>query len=58
MASSQVGLLTNEELRAVVFPTSDTLRQIRDLENDPKPLILVNPQWKTSGALTRAPRGR
>lgn len=44
---------SNKSVAAVVFPISDTLKQIRLLAKDDesRPLLLVNPQWRSTGQI-------
>ncbi|KAK3237438.1 hypothetical protein CYMTET_52489 [Cymbomonas tetramitiformis] len=49
--SEPMGLFLTElrDIAVLVFPTADSLDKIRLLEKDPRPLILVNPQWSMQG---------
>lgn len=42
MESDPVALLYNDEMRAVVFPTAESLQDLRKLDQRNKPLILVS----------------
>ncbi len=47
-----VGSWQNERLAAVMFPTADTLTQVRQLARVKGPhrlMLVINPQWQTDG---------
>ena len=49
-----VGSWQNERLAAVMFPTADTLTQVRQLARVKGPhrlMLLINPQWQTGGQI-------
>lgn len=46
------GMWKNEAMSAVVFPSAETLPTLRQLDDeDQKLLLIINPQWQTSGQL-------
>lgn len=44
---------TNNSVAAIVFPISDTLKQIKSLAKDSekRPVLIVNPQWRSTGQI-------
>eukprot|EP00775_Hariotina_reticulata_P010382 gene10382-10540_t len=47
-----VGAWFGDNLAAVLFPTADTLKQLKQLaERQPQLLLIVNPQWELEGNL-------
>ncbi|KAK9807484.1 hypothetical protein WJX72_000447 [[Myrmecia] bisecta] len=49
-----VGAWESETLAAVLFPTADSLHQLRELEGDrggKRLVLIVNPQWQTAGQI-------
>ena len=52
--SDCVGAWQNERLAAVVFPTADTVAQVRQLARVKGPqrlMLVINPQWQTGGQI-------
>ena len=52
--SDCVGAWQNERLAAVVFPTADTLPQVRQMARVKGPhrlMLVINPQWQMDGQI-------
>lgn len=52
--SDCVGAWQNERLAAVLFPTADTLPQVRQMARVKGPhrlMLVINPQWQTDGQI-------
>lgn len=48
----RIGMWQNEAMAAVVFPSAETLPELRRLDAEQQRLLLIfNPQWQTTGQL-------